>query len=58
MFKIGDLAVYPAQGVGMIESIEDREIMGSRQKFYVMRILGNGMRIMIPTDSARVIWAP
>jgi len=55
MFKIGDLAVYPAQGVGTIESIEDREVMGSRQKFYVMRILGNGMRIMIPTDSARSV---
>ncbi|HOX95091.1 MAG TPA: CarD family transcriptional regulator, partial [Syntrophales bacterium] len=55
MFKIGDLAVYPAQGVGTIETIEDREVMGSRQKFYVMRILGNGMRIMIPTDSARSV---
>jgi CarD family transcriptional regulator len=55
MFKIGDLAVYPAQGVGVIESIEHREIMGGRHLFYVMRILGNGMKIMIPTDSAKEI---
>ena len=39
MFKIGELAVYPAQGVGLIEAIEDREIMGTWQKFYVMKIL-------------------
>lgn len=52
MFKIGDLAVYPAQGVGIIESIEKKEIMGNKQLFYIMKIMGNGMKIMIPTDSA------
>jgi CarD family transcriptional regulator len=49
MFDIGDLAVYPAHGVGVIERIESREISGCRQNFYVMRILDNGMLIMIPT---------
>ncbi|NTW17306.1 MAG: CarD family transcriptional regulator [Syntrophaceae bacterium] len=52
MFKVGDLAVYPAQGVGVIEAIESREYMGSKQKFYVMKIMSNGMKIMIPTNSA------
>ena len=52
MFKVGDLAVYPAQGVGIIEAIEQREVAGFKQKFYIMKILGNGMKIMIPTDSA------
>lgn len=52
MFKVGDLAVYPAQGVGIIEAIENREVMGSKQKFYIMKILGNDMKIMIPTGSA------
>lgn len=52
MFKVGDLAVYPAQGVGLIEAIEYREVMGCKQNFYIMNILGNGMKIMIPTDSA------
>jgi len=52
MFKVGDLAVYPAQGVGVIEAIEYREAAGSKQKFYIMNILGSGMKIMVPTDSA------
>ncbi len=55
MFKIGDLAVYPAQGVGVIESIENREVMGSKQEFYIMKILGNNMRIMIPLNSAKSV---
>lgn len=49
MFKIGDLAVYPAHGVGIIERIESQEISGFCQDFYVMRILENDMIIMIPT---------
>ena len=55
MFKIGDLAVYPAQGVGVIEAIENRDVGGSKQMFYIMKIMGNGMKIMIPMDSAKSV---
>jgi CarD family transcriptional regulator len=55
MFKVGDKAVYPAQGVGVIEAIERREVMGNQQTFYVMKIMGNGMKIMIPTKSAHTV---
>jgi len=55
MFKVGDLAVYPAQGVGVIEAIENREVMGNEQKFYIMKIMGNGMKIMIPIKSAKSV---
>jgi CarD family transcriptional regulator len=51
MFKVGDLAVYPAHGVGIIEKIETQEISGCQQDFYVMRILDNNMIIMIPTNN-------
>ena len=51
MFNVGDLAVYPAHGVGIIEKIESQEISGCRQDFYVMRILDNDMIIMIPTQN-------
>ncbi len=51
MFKVGDLAVYPAHGVGVIEKIETQEISGCQQDFYVMRILDNDMIIMIPTNN-------
>jgi len=53
MFNIGDLAVYPAQGVGIIEAIENREVGGASQKFYVMKIMSNGMKIMIPLDGVQ-----
>jgi len=52
MFKVDDLAVYPAHGVGRIEAIENKEISGLKQSFYIMRILDNDMIIMIPTCNA------
>lgn len=52
MFKAGDMAVYPAHGVGTIEAVEEKSISGQSQKFYIMRVLANGMTIMIPTDKA------
>lgn len=55
MFEIGDKAVYPGHGVGVIEKIETREISGSNKCFYVLKILDNGMTIMIPTDHAKMV---
>jgi CarD family transcriptional regulator len=55
MFEIGDKAVYPGHGVGVIERIENKEISGSSKSFYVMKILENEMTIMIPTDHANMV---
>jgi len=52
VFTEGDMAVYPAHGVGVIKSIETQQVAGIDQKFYVLEILGNSMRIMIPTSSS------
>jgi CarD family transcriptional regulator, regulator of rRNA transcription len=55
LFKVGDLAVYPAHGVGRIESIEEKEISGTCQLFYTMRIMDNGMTIMIPSCNIKSV---
>ena len=47
-FHVGDLAVYPAHGVGEIQAIESRVVNGERHDFYIMKVLENGMVIMIP----------
>jgi CarD family transcriptional regulator len=48
-FKVGDLAVYPAHGVGRIESIETKVVNGEEHDFYIMKVIENAMVIMIPT---------
>ena len=48
-FRVGDLAVYPAHGVGRIEAIENKTVNGEKHEFYIIKVLENGMVIMIPT---------
>jgi CarD family transcriptional regulator len=50
-FRVGDKAVYPAHGVGVIERIENKEISGSILSFYVIRILDSDVTVMIPTNN-------
>jgi CarD family transcriptional regulator len=54
-FRVGDLAVYPAHGVGQIQSIESRVVNGEKHDFYIMRVLENGMVIMIPTSNVESV---
>ena len=51
-FKVGDKAVYPAQGVGEVTSIEEKDIAGKRTRFYVLRILDTNRKIMVPVQNA------
>jgi CarD family transcriptional regulator len=55
LFKIGDMAVYPSHGVGIIDKIETKNLSGKEQKFYILRLLSNGMTIMIPTDNVEQV---
>lgn len=46
-FAIDDKVVYPAHGVGVIESIQERKVAGTTQKFYMIQIMESGMKIMV-----------
>lgn len=54
-FQVGDLAVYPAHGVGRIESIEKKTVNGQQHEFYIMKVLENNMVIMIPTRNVESV---
>ena len=49
---MGDKAVHPAHGVGEVTAIEQREIGGTRTVFYILKILDNGMKVMVPRSAA------
>lgn len=54
-FNVGDKAVYPAQGVAEVIMIEEKDIAGSRQRFYVLRILDTDRKIMVPVSNANAV---
>jgi len=54
-YQIGSKVVYPMHGAGVIEAIEEREIMGKKQNYYIMRIPIGDMSVMVPMETAEEI---
>jgi len=54
-YNIGDKIVYPMHGAGVIEAIEEKEIMGAKQTYYIMRMPIGDMKVMIPICNATEI---
>lgn len=51
MFKVDDVVVYPAHGVAEIESIEERDISGTKLSFMIMKVLDTQMTVMVPVNN-------
>jgi CarD family transcriptional regulator len=51
MYNIGDKIVYPMHGAGVIEAIEEKEILGEKQKYYIMKMPIGDMKVMIPISN-------
>lgn len=55
MFSIGDKVVYPMHGAGVIEAIEEQEVLGEIRKYYIMRMPIGDMKVMIPINNIQGI---
>ncbi len=55
MFKIGDKVVYPMHGAGIIESIEEKEVLGEKRQYYILRLPIGDMKVMIPIDNGKQV---
>ena len=54
MFNVGDKIVYPMHGAGTIDSIEEKNILGENQSYYVIKMPGE-VKVMVPTNRAEQI---
>ena len=55
MFKVGDRVVYPMHGAGIIEAVEERDISGTIEKYYVIRLSMGEMKIMVPVANVDLV---
>ena len=55
MFQIGDKVVHPMHGAGIVESIVQKKVDGVVRDYYIMKLPGRSMIVMIPTDSCDAI---
>lgn len=49
-FVVGQKAVYPARGIAEVIGVEQKEIQGRVQRFYVLQLQETGPRILVPVD--------
>ena len=55
MYNLGDKIVYPMHGAGIIESIEEKEILGKKKQYYVMIMPICEMKLMVPVGNEETI---
>ncbi|MGG7177719.1 CarD family transcriptional regulator [Clostridium paraputrificum] len=53
MFKIGDKIVYPSQGIGVVDLIEEREFDGKIQDYYKIHLLNDTMKLTLPCSRVK-----
>ncbi|MGV3465957.1 MAG: CarD family transcriptional regulator [Heyndrickxia sp.] len=53
MFHVGDSIVYPMQGAGLIEAIEEKEILGEKHRYYMIDMPIKRMQVMVPVDKVQ-----
>ena len=54
MFNIGDKIVYPMHGAGVIQDIEEKNILGEKVAYYIIKMPGE-VKVMVPTAKAEEI---
>ncbi len=52
MFTIGEKIVYPMHGAGVIETIEEKKILGESRRYYILKLSCSDIKIMIPVDTS------
>ena len=50
-FEIGDKVIYPNHGLGIVERIEDKTILGTTCGFYHLRIVANDTTVLVPVSN-------
>ena len=54
MFNIGDKVVYPMHGAGIIQDLEEKNILGEKTAYYIIKMPGE-VKVMVPTAKAEEI---
>lgn len=55
MYAIGDKILYPMHGAGIIQGVEEKEILGEYKQYYVLQVSWGDMKMMIPVDTCEAI---
>ena len=54
MYNVGDEVVMPMHGAGKIDAIEERNILGEKQSYYILKMPGE-VKVMVPIEKAEKV---
>src|SRR5437016_12231757 len=54
-YKIGEKVVYPNHGVGLVEQISYGGLNGRTERYYMIRVVSSGLRVMVPQSNADIV---
>ncbi len=50
-FQVGDKVIYPNHGLGVVQGIETKTILGTTCGFYHLRMVANETTVLVPVDN-------
>ena len=55
MFRVGDKVVYPHHGAAIIKGVEEREVMGEKREYFVLRLSYGDLTLLVPLDNTEEV---
>jgi CarD family transcriptional regulator len=55
VFRKGDTVVHPEHGAAVIEDLRERDFLGERKKYLVLRLAYGDLTLMVPVDNTEEV---
>jgi CarD family transcriptional regulator len=55
VFRKGDTVVHPEHGAAVIEELRERDFLGERRKYLVLRVAYGDLTLMVPVDNTEEV---
>jgi CarD family transcriptional regulator, regulator of rRNA transcription len=50
-FRVGDKVVYPHHGAAIIEKVEEKDLLGEKRDYFIIKLAYGDLTLMVPTDA-------
>lgn len=55
MFRVGDKVIYPQHGAAVIKGMEEKEVLGEKRKYFVLRLAYGDLTLMVPAENTETV---
>lgn len=55
MLRVGDKVIYPQHGAAVVKGTEEKEVLGEKRKYYVLRLTYGDLTLKVPTDNTELV---